>query len=106
GFYPLTNPSRTSQTKPNTNSVVTHHHYASVIQLTATRSVIPAKIRIYAKATDPMLAPNTVAVVIVKFHFPGDGTAELDALDIIPALGDPTDATYQDGLPNWDHPTF
>ncbi|KAJ2929035.1 hypothetical protein H1R20_g8058, partial [Candolleomyces eurysporus] len=72
--------------------------------------VMPASLHVYQEPGTVVLPPNTVVVLIAKFAplSPSNASAPnialLDAIQLFPFPGNPSDPAYQTHIPNFNHP--
>ncbi|OBZ78496.1 hypothetical protein A0H81_02027 [Grifola frondosa] len=102
GFFCLAAGHRTLSVKPS-GSKAWHCFYNTAVQC-SDGSSFPAELRIYSPLNDTPLVDNTVAFVVAKAHFPKHAPVLLDAYHVVAVPGDPGSDTYDDGIPDLQHP--
>ena len=88
---------------PTSKKTVRHAVYDSV--LLTPDGEIPLEVRTYA-GNNPVLPNGTIVFVVGKLAGLNEDASFVDAIKFVPVPGDPTDDTYEDGVPDMPHPLF
>jgi hypothetical protein len=86
-------------TAANTPINVYHVYYDTTIKLL--NGDLQAQLRVYSPMGNVPLPNNTVVFAVTHAHIDKESPALLEAQVVFPYPGDPSDETYQDGLPDF-----
>ena len=103
GFFALTSGCCLQTIRPGTTTWIWHVHYTTTIQCVSP-PYVPADLCIYSPMNDILHPGNTIAFVVTWVHVPQSGEILLDAIHIVPCLGDPSLDSYDDTVPDFQFP--
>ncbi|EJD40706.1 hypothetical protein AURDEDRAFT_20754, partial [Auricularia subglabra TFB-10046 SS5] len=103
GYLAVCNGHRLTSENPSTKKSTQHLYYDTVIQTMGVD--VPAEIRFWAPATEPIAADGTIVDVLAKMYAPSNGKVLLDAIHFLPFPGDSSASSYEDNIPDRPFPT-
>jgi hypothetical protein len=103
GFFALTSGRCLQTIRPGTTTRTWHAHYTTTVQCVSL-PYVPADLHIYSPMNDILHPNNTIAFVVAKVHVPQSGDILLDAIRIVPCLGDPSLDSYDDTVLDFQFP--
>ncbi|KAG6375178.1 hypothetical protein JVT61DRAFT_3387 [Boletus reticuloceps] len=104
GFFGVGAGRWVSQQKPGSKKIYHYFYTTSFPSTGAADQRYPAEIHVYSRFNDTVLLDNSVVFIVAKGFFVLHEPILLEATTFVPVPGDPTDASYDNNVPDLTTP--